>query len=129
MMPNLQQVAKLARLVASEGEFDGQQILHRELSRRVVDHSYERGLPTGSRYADGSESNYELSYWLAPFHDDSGCRLRVPQMVGHGGSYVSIMPNNTIGFRFADGSNAVDDVWDSSGIREVSHRVRPFCRG
>ena len=127
MMPNLQQTAKLAHLMANHGEFAGQQILHRGLTRKAVDNIDDRGLPTGSRYDDGSEALYDMSYWLTPFNKGADCQLRVPQMAGFGGSYVSIMPNNTIGFRLADGSDAVDAVWDSSGIREVSHRVRPFC--
>ena len=127
MLPNIQQVAKLARLIANQGEFRGRQILHRDLSRRAIAGDLDRGLPTGSRYADGGEAHYDMSFWLAPFRAEDGCELRVPLMVGFGGNYVAIMPNGTIGIRFADGSESVDDTYDSLGIRQVSDKVRSFC--
>jgi DUF971 family protein len=48
-------------------------------------------------------------------------------MAGFGGNYVIIMPNDTIGIRFADGHDDGPYTWDSYGIRSVSHSLRPFC--
>ena len=48
-------------------------------------------------------------------------------MAGFGGNYVIIMPNGTIGLRFADGAEDDPGTWDSFGIRSVSHELKPFC--
>ena len=69
-----------------------------------------------------------MSFWLTPHLQWFGCDLRVPVMAGFGGNYLAVMPNRTIGLRFADGHDDDPHTWDSYGIRSVSNRVRSFCR-
>ncbi len=127
MNPNIQEVLKLARLITQKGMHRGVQILHREMTEAALSPEMDRGLPSWYRYGDGGMATYDMSFWLAPFQSDKGCSVRVPQMVGYGGNYVSLMPNGIIGFRFADGRENVEATYDSSGIRRISDQIRPFC--
>jgi len=68
-----------------------------------------------------------MSFWLTPHLQPGRCDVRIPIMAGFGGNYVVIMPNRTIGLRFADGHDDNPAPWDSYPIRDVSNRVRPFC--
>ncbi len=87
----------------------------------------DRGIPTGWTYEDGTKSTYDLSFWLMPFEGRGGCKSRIPAMVGIGGNYVVLMPNNVIGFRFADGHDDAPGTWVSKHIREVADRVKGIC--
>ncbi len=127
MFPTFQEALRLARLLADGGVYQGRQILHADMTGVATDTSLDRGLGSGWFYAEGGEATYEMSLWLAPFQTSARCYLRVPAMSGYGGNYVLIMPNDTIGFRFADSPDNANWTYDSSGIRKVSHKVRPFC--
>ena len=48
-------------------------------------------------------------------------------MVGLGGNYIGLMPNNMIAFRFADGWDQDPGTWDSTGMQDVANAIRPFC--
>lgn len=126
MLPNIQEILKLSKLLKDGGVSDGRQILHADLTARAISDDMGRGVTTWSRYDDGSVAHYDMSFWLTPF-GDGGCRVRVPQMVGYGGNYVSMAPNGVIGFRFADGRETVDDTYDSAGVRAAAAQVAPFC--
>jgi len=127
MYPTVGETLKLARLLQDHGAFDGRQLLHRALTERAMSPAMDRGIPTGWRYAEGGEAHYEKGFWLIPHMRLLGCDVRVPVMSGFGGNYVVIMPNRTIGLRFADGHNNDPETWNSYGIREVSSRLRSFC--
>ena len=106
---------------------DGKQLLHRDLTARAVSNGMERGYPNGWRTKEGGEGHYEMSFWLTPQEIWPNCSLRIPVMAGFGGNYVIIMPNRTIGLRFADGNDNDPSTWDSYGIRNISDRIRSFC--
>ncbi len=127
MYPTIEETLKLARLLQDYGEFKGRQLLHRELTRQALSNDMARGLPTGWHYEEGGEAHYDKSFWLTPHKSGFFCRVRLPGMAGFGGNYIFIMPNRTIGLRFADGHDDDPHTWNSYGIRSISNRVRPFC--
>ncbi len=127
MYPTYQEILKLSRLLRDGGRYAGRQILHEELTRRALSTAMDRGLPSGWRYEDGGEANYDLSFWLAPFEAAQGCETRTPLMSGYGGNYVLLMPNGMIGLRIADGPPEADATYDSAGMRRVADRISSFC--
>ena len=126
MYPTFGEVIKLSRLLQNHGEFGNKQLLHRELTEQTISFDMNRGFPNGWVNRQGGKGHYEKGFWLSP-QNWSGCNLRTTGMAGFGGNYVIIMPNRTIGIRFADGYDDDPYTWDSYGIRSVSHRLRPFC--
>lgn len=127
MFVTFEEALKIARLLQDHGALNGRQLLHRELTQRAVSTDMNRGFPTGWRNREGGEGRYKMSFWLTHHKRRFGCTLRIPTMAGFGGNYVSLMPNRTIGLRFADGHDDNPATWDSYGIRSMSDRVRPFC--
>ncbi|MCP4768046.1 MAG: serine hydrolase [Gammaproteobacteria bacterium] len=126
MYPTIEEIMKLSRLLQNHGEFNNQQLLHRELTAQTVSSDINRGFPNGWVNQQGGKGHYEKGFWLSP-QDWSGCDLRTTGMAGFGGNYIIIMPNGTIGLRLADGHDDDPATWDSYGIRSVSHSLRPFC--
>ena len=125
MLPTLDEVAKLAKLLRDGGRHHGMQILSATKLGEAFGKTMSSGLTTGWRIADG-ETYYHMSLWLHPFRANSGRLMRIPAMSGHGGNYVIIMPNNIIVFRFADGRYNRPGTWDSSGLRKVVDYIRSF---
>jgi peptide/nickel transport system permease protein len=126
MFVTIEDALKLARLFQNHGRHGDKQLLHRELTARAVSNGFSRGYPNGWRTRDG-EGHYEMGFWLTPQKRLFRCKLRIPVMAGFGGNYLIVMPNRTIGLRFADGHDNDRHTWDSSGIRHISDRIRPFC--
>jgi CubicO group peptidase (beta-lactamase class C family) len=127
MLPNLDEVAKLVKLLRNGGRHQGEQILSATKLDEAIGKARPPGLPTGWRIDDG-ETNYHMSLWLHPFVAQNGCRVRIPAMSGGGGTYLIIMPNGITAFRFADGRYNDPGTWDSSGLRKVADYIRPFCK-
>jgi CubicO group peptidase (beta-lactamase class C family) len=127
MLPNLDEVAKLVKLLRNGGRHQGKQILSATKLDEAIGNARPPGLPTGWQIDDG-ETNYHMSLWLHPFVAKNGCRVRIPAMSGGGGTYVIIMPNGITAFRFADGRYNDPGTWDSSGLRKVADHIRPLCK-
>ncbi len=127
MLPTIGETLKLARLFQNGGVHDGRQLLHKGLTEKAASTDPDRGILTGWVYEDGTKSSYDQSFWLMPFTGRGGCTLRIPAMAGYGGNYVILMPNNVVGFRFADGRDDAPGTWVSKHIREVADRVRSVC--
>ncbi|MEM7426595.1 MAG: ABC transporter permease subunit [Pseudomonadota bacterium] len=127
LFPTIEEAFKIARLLQDHGAYKGRQLLHRELTKLAVSNDMDRGYVNGWTTSEGGVGRYHMSFWLHPHIRWFGCDTRVPTMSGYGGNYISIMPNRTIGLRFADGHDDDRYTWDSSGIRNVSSRIRSFC--
>lgn len=127
MLPTLEEVAKLVKLLRNGGRHKGEQILSATKLDEAFGKAMRSALPTGALKDDG-ETYYHMSLWLHPFRAHNGCLLRIPAMSGHGGNYVIIMPNGITAFRFADGRYNSPGTWDSSGLRKVADYIRPFCK-
>ena len=126
MIPTLDEVAKLVKLLRHGGRYNGQQILSATKLAEAIGPSMTIGLPTGWPLPHG-EVTYHMSLWQHPYKAKSGCFLRIPAMSGHGGNYIILMPNNITAFRFADGRYNSSGTWDSSGLRKVADYIRPLC--
>jgi CubicO group peptidase (beta-lactamase class C family) len=126
LYPTFEEVIKLSRLLQDHGEHNNQQLLHRELTEQTVSTDINRGFPTGRVNRQGGKGHYEKGFWLSP-PNWAGCDLRTTGMAGFGGNFVIIMPNNTMGLRFAAGNEEDPSTWDSCGIRRVTHGLKPFC--
>ncbi len=126
LYPTFEEVVKLSMLLQNHGSFNNEQLLHRELTAQTVSSDMNRGFPNGWVNRQGGKGHYEKGFWLSP-QNWAACNLRTTGMAGFGGNYVIIMPNRTIGIRFADGHDDDPYTWDSYGIRSVSHRLKPFC--
>ena len=129
IFPTFEQTLILARLLQNTGRAGDKQLLHRALTEQATSSDLERGLPTGFRYSFGGEDNYAMGLWLTPYRHYETCPGRIPFMVGFGGNYVGLMPNNMIAFRFADGWKDEPGTWDSTGLQDVANAIRPFCPG
>ena len=127
MIPTLDEVAKLVKLLRHGGRHQGEQILSATKLAEALGPSMKIGLPTGWPLEHG-EVAYHMSLWQHPYRAKNGCLFRYPAMSGHGGNYVLIMPNGITAFRFADGRYNSPGTWDSSGLRKVADYIRPFCK-
>ncbi len=125
MIPTLDEIAKLVKLLRNGGRFREHQILRVEKLDEILGKSPRPGLPTGWQIQNG-ETNYHMSFWLHPYRTKGGNLIRIPAMSGHGGNYIILLPNGITAFRFADGRNNSPGTWDSSGLREVAEYIRPF---
>jgi hypothetical protein len=126
MLPNLDEVAKLIKLLRNGGRHQGKKILSATKLDEAIGKAMPTGLPTGALKDDG-ETYYHMSLWLHPYRAQNGCLFRISAMSGHGGNYVIIMPNGITAFRFADGRENNPGTYDSSGLRKVADYIRPFC--
>ena len=126
MMPTLDEVAKLVKLLRHGGRHQGEQILSATKLAEALGPTMKIGLPTGWPLEHG-EVSYHMSFWQHPYRAKNGCLFQYPAMSGHGGNYVLIMPNGITAFRFADGRYNSPGTWDSSGLRKVADYIRPFC--
>jgi ABC-type dipeptide/oligopeptide/nickel transport system permease component/CubicO group peptidase (beta-lactamase class C family) len=125
MLPSIDEIAKLVKLLRNGGRHQGEQILNATKLDEALGNSIPQGLPTGWPIADG-ETYYHMSLWLHPFRAQSGKLVRIPAMSGGGGNYLIFMPNGITAFRFADGRYNNPSTWDSSGLRKVADYIRPF---
>lgn len=125
MIPTLDEVAKLVKLLRHGGQHQGEQILSATKLAEALGPSMKIGLPPGWPLEHG-EVTYHMSFWQHPYRAQSGRFFRYPAMSGHGGNYVLIMPNGITAFRFADGRYNNPGTWDSSGLRKVADYIRPF---
>ncbi len=125
MLPTLDEVAKIVKLLRNGGRYRGEQILSATKLDEALGKPIPQGLPTGWRIKDG-ETYYHMSLWLHPFKAQSGKLVRIPAMSGAGGNYLIFNPNGITAFRFADGRYNSPGTWDSTGLREVADYIRPF---
>lgn len=95
--PTLDEAAKIAMLFANEGNYKGQQLLHREKTREALGRTQWAGYNT----KNDSGENYRHSFWSTSV-DVGKCNVNVTYMWGYGGNYIVFLPNDVIGFRFMD---------------------------
>ena len=125
MLPTLDEVAKLVKLLRGGGRHRGEQILSATKLDEALGTAIPQGLSTGWSIKDG-ETYYHMSLWLHPFKAQSGKQVRIPAMSGAGGNYLIFNPNGITAFRFADGRYNNPGTWDSTGLRLVADYIRPF---
>jgi len=100
--PTMDEAIKIARLIASQGEHQGRQLLSRSRTRKALGLGRAQGLPTGD-----PRIRYRHGLWSQTFQV-GGCEVPVSWMQGHGGNLVLILPSGAIVLRFMD--EGADDI-------------------
>jgi CubicO group peptidase (beta-lactamase class C family) len=121
LYPTIDEVAKISRLLQNGGRHQGRQLLSGPMVDKALYRTQTRGLPTGWQTPHG-QYEYHMSFWLMPFVTKDACEVWIPNMIGHGGNYVLLLPNGMTAFRFADHYD-----YDASDLVEVGNAVRPLC--
>jgi len=104
-------VAKIAGLIADRGMHNGEQLLSKAGLAEALYDTGMHGLPTGESNKFGVNT-YHLTVWHENYATTSGKAYTIPTMAGYGGNIVKIMPNGIIGFRMGSG-----------GDRPVEHMI------
>ena len=106
--PTLDDLAKIALLMADKGEHGGKQILHRGLTedllaaRGALDKDGDAARPTDRAAGDPPPRLYRMGYhYTAWTGSRSGQLLQLPTMSGFGDNEVIIFPGRTIAIRAA----------------------------
>lgn len=113
--PTLDQAAKIAVLIANEGEHDGQQLLNAAKVREAL------GRTDWSGYKIDWKRSYRHSFWSQSIRAER-CRAEIPYMQGYGGNHVLFMPSGVIVFRFTD-----EHGEDIEPLVQGVERVRSSC--
>ena len=103
--PNIQETAKIGRLLHDEGNLQGKQVLCKNKVREGLYRTSRTG------YSAGYRTWYLHSFWIEQMILTTGS-IYAPSMAGAGGNRVVIMPSGTIAIRFGD--------WNYS---KISHMV------
>ncbi|MEQ9562887.1 MAG: serine hydrolase domain-containing protein, partial [Woeseiaceae bacterium] len=83
--PTVDELGRIAMLLQQLGEWQGEQVLHRELTATALYRRAENGLPADYLSNGNGTSRYLLSFWSSPQVETSGCRVEVPVRSGFGG--------------------------------------------
>jgi CubicO group peptidase (beta-lactamase class C family) len=94
-VPTLDHAAKIARLIANEGEHDGMQLLNRNKIREALGRTEWEGYPAFSGL------RYSHSFWSTTIRV-GGCRVRVAYMEGLGDNRLLFFPSGVLSFQFTD---------------------------
>jgi CubicO group peptidase (beta-lactamase class C family) len=120
LYPTVDDVAKVAALLHSGGEFEGQQLLHAGKLAEALYQTDDPGLPTGDSNEYGN-AMYHLSFWSMPYRITSGDFYQIPYMSGFGGNHVALIPNGITAFRFADAH-----IYGIDSMVRVAEGIRPW---
>ncbi|MGC9345015.1 MAG: hypothetical protein ACP5E3_20085, partial [Bacteroidales bacterium] len=96
--PTLDEAAKIALLISKEGNYKGEQLLHREKCREALGRTEWTGYSTGNDYRG---KHYRHSFWAKDIRA-RGCKVNVTYMLGYGGNYIWFLPSGMIAIRFMD---------------------------
>jgi CubicO group peptidase (beta-lactamase class C family) len=126
LIPNPHDVARVSLLLQNLGEFDGRQLLHRELTARALRRDGDPALPTsqGTQLGRGQfvDIRYRDSTWSVPVSASGECPGAASWMEGLGGNYVTLMPSGVVLFRFADANR-----YDGGSLVATGERIRSSC--
>jgi CubicO group peptidase (beta-lactamase class C family) len=117
--PNVFEAAKIGRLLADEGRYQGQQLLNRNKVREALYRTAKRGLGAGSSY--GRAQRYIHSLWIIHIVLTT-CEIPAPTMSGHGGNFVVMLPSGSIAIRFSDAN-----FYDIAHMVAVAEYYRNSC--
>ena len=116
---NLDEIAKVTRLLHNEGKHNGKQLLSPAKLAEALYQTPTRGLPTGDSNEHG-QNTYHMSLWHMPFRSDQGIEFSIPEMHGWGGIVVTLMPNGMTAFKIGNAG------YETMSMTEVANRLRPF---
>lgn len=122
---NAYDTARISQLLANDGAWGGQQILHRARTRQSMYKTGDRGFSTYASVPITSgrqNARYLNSFWSFSLSGPGGCTARIPFMWGYGGNFVVVLKNGISAFRYADG-----DVHDPAALALATTGIRPVC--
>ncbi len=127
MFATVDDIAKVVKLIRNQGRYKSEQVLHKALTRKLMEVDRETGLPSGWYYRRGGQAHYATSLWLIPYQVDDDCWIVAPTMHGVGGNYVIMVPNGVTAYRLADGYADNPATYDTYTMRRIADFVRPSC--
>ncbi len=93
--PSLDDAARIAALIADEGEFEGQQLLSRQRIREALGRTDWEG------YKAFSGLRYRHSFWVDSVRT-GGCKVELSYMEGLGDNRIIFFPSGAVSFQFTD---------------------------
>lgn len=96
--PTIDEAARIAMLISEEGNFEGEQLLHRDKCREALGRTDWTGINTGNDYRG---KYYRHAFWATDVRAN-GCKVDVTYMLGYGGNYIWFFPSGAIAIRFMD---------------------------
>lgn len=99
---NIDDLAKLVRLLQNNGMYEQQQLLSLNRVRESLFKAQNLGVLSWWEDNEYGRSRYLNGFWSSPFGNHQGCLVQIPYMSGYGGNIVALLPNGTSVFRFAD---------------------------
>ena len=123
---NLHDAARVATLLQNDGEFNGRQLLHRELTRRTLrkDEDFAWSTPEQTQLAPGQwvGTQYLYGTWSSRVSQSPDCGKIGSRMEGLGGNFVVMLPSGVSLFRFADAN-----VYEPGALMITGERIRSSC--
>ncbi|NHK28841.1 serine hydrolase [Parvularcula flava] len=116
--PTRDNAAKIAALIADEGEFEGRQLLNRNKIREALGRTNWQGYPTPEFWS----KRYRHSLWETPVQAGLFCRIDVPFMLGYGANHTLFLPSGIVVFRYMDEQNM-----DIKPLVRAVEAVRSSC--
>ena len=95
--PTLDEAAKIASLIANEGEYEGQQLLNRNKIREALGRTDWASYETDERGV-----SYRHSFRSTSFRTSFRCKVDVSYMLGFGANIVMFLPDDVVIIRFMD---------------------------
>jgi CubicO group peptidase (beta-lactamase class C family) len=117
--PTLDEAAKIAVLLSNEGNFQGQQLLHREKTKEALGRSTKTAYSTNN---DFRGSGYQHGFWSKSVSKGE-CEVDVRYMLGYGENYVAFLPSKAIIFAFMD-----EHDLDFDALVQSVEKIRSSCR-
>lgn len=116
IFPTVDDIAKVVDLFRNGGTYDGEQLIHPELTAQATCRTEEIGLPVLDSDSGAGPVTYQLGFWsLAADLGDGNGPFRIPTMLGYGGNWLLMFPNGTTSFRIQDDFNM-----ELNGMAEVA---------
>ena len=122
--PNLDDLAKVADLLHRRGNYNGEQILHREQTDALfsIEGSFAQGISNSNEYG---ERRYKMGYHYVPYKD-----IYLPYMSGWIGNLIVMLPNGSTAIRVSRTWPAPDEDQASAGdptpMIDVANRLWNF---
>lgn len=128
--PNLDDLAKVAKLLQSRGEHGGEQLLHRGRTEALfsADGTLDQGPANATKYG---APRYKMGYHYVRFRGGADKELRyIPFMSGWIGNRVVPLPNDMTAIRISRAWPAPEEVQaaveDPTSMIKAANRLEPF---
>lgn len=123
---SIHDAARVAQLLQDDGEFQGKQLLHRELTRCTIrkdqDPAWHTPEQTQLAFNQWVGTEYVYGTWSSRVSPSPDCQKIGSRMEGLGGNFVVMMPSGVSLFRFADAN-----VYEPGALMITGERIRSSC--